>query len=92
MIASFKHRGLKRLYEYDDKRGVSAAHVDKIKRILARLDEATRISDMGLPGFGLHPLKGELKGLWAVKISGNWRIVFRFQQGNAYDVDYIDYH
>jgi proteic killer suppression protein len=92
VIASFKHQGLKRLYEYDDKRGVSAAHVDKIKRILARVDEATRISDMGLPGFGLHPLKGRLKGLWAVWVSGNWRIVFRFQNGNAYDVDLIDYH
>ena len=92
MIASFKHLGLKKLYEYDDKRGVSAAHVGKTKRILTRLDEATRISDMALPGFGLHPLKGRLKGLWAVRVSGNWRIVFRFQNGNAYDVDLVDYH
>ncbi len=92
MIASFKHRGLKRLYEHDDKRGVSAAHVDKIKRILARLDEATEIRNMALPGFDLHPLKGKLKGFWAVSVSGNWRIVFRFENGNAYDVDLIDYH
>ncbi len=92
MIASFKHRGLKRLYEHDDHRGVSAAHVAKIKRILARLDEATQVRNMGLPGFGLHPLKGSFTGLWAVWVSGNWRIVFRFEDGNAYDVDLIDYH
>lgn len=92
MIASFKHRGLKRLYENDDYRGVSLAHVDKIKRILARLDEAADIRNMALPGFQLHPLKGKLKGLWAVSVSGNWRVVFRFENGNAYDVDLIDYH
>lgn len=92
MIASFKHRGLKRLYENDDHRGVSLAHVDKIKRILARLDEAADIRNMALPGFQLHPLKGKLKGLWAVSVSGNWRVVFRFENGNAYDVDLIDYH
>jgi proteic killer suppression protein len=92
VIASFKHRGLKRLYENDDHRGVSLAHVDKIKRILARLDEATGIRNMALPGFQLHPLKGKLKGLWAVSVSGNWRVVFRFENGNAYDVDLIDYH
>lgn len=92
MIASFKHRGLRRLYENDDHRGLSAAHVDKIKRILARLDEAAAVRNMALPGFGLHPLKGKLKGLWAVSVSGNWRIVFRFENGNAYDVDLVDYH
>ena len=92
MIASFKHRGQRRLYEEDDHRSVSAAHVDKIKRILARLDEAADVRNMALPGFGLHPLKGKLKSLWAVSVSGNWRIVFRFEKGNAYDVDLIDYH
>jgi proteic killer suppression protein len=92
VIASFKHRGLRRLYRQDDHRGVSAAHVGKIKRILARLDEATEVGNMALPGFDLHPLKGKLKGLWAVSVSGNWRIVFRFENGNAYDVDLTDYH
>ncbi|HEU4342761.1 MAG TPA: type II toxin-antitoxin system RelE/ParE family toxin [Candidatus Binatia bacterium] len=92
MIASFKHRGLKRLYEHDDHRGLSPDHVDKIKRILARLDEATVVQNMALPGFDLHPLKGKLKGLWAVSLSGNWRIVFHFENGNAYRVDLIDYH
>jgi proteic killer suppression protein len=92
VIASFRHPGLKRLYEYDDHRGVLAAQVDKIKRILARLDEAADVRNMGLPGFGLHPLKGKFKGFWAVSVSGNWRIVFRFERGNAYDVDLVDYH
>ena len=92
MIQSFKHRGLKRLYEDDDHRGLSPAHVDKIKRILARLDEAADVRNMVLPGFGLHSLKGKLKGLWALSVSGNWRIVLRFEKGHAYDVDLVDYH
>lgn len=92
MIASFRHRGLKRLFEHDDHRGLSAAHVEKIKRVLARLDEATEVRNMALPGFALHPLKGKFKGLWAVSVSGNWRVVFRFERNNAYDVDLVDYH
>jgi proteic killer suppression protein len=92
VIQSFKHRGLKRLYDDDDHRGLSSAQLDKIKCILARLDEATDVRNMALPGFGLHPLKGKLKGLWAVSVFGNWRIVFRFEKGNAYDVDLVDYH
>ena len=92
MIASFKHRGLRMLFENDDRRRLAAAQVDKIKRVLARLDEATDIKHMALPGFGLHPLKGNLKGSWAVSVSGNWRIIFRFEKSNAYDVDLVDYH
>jgi proteic killer suppression protein len=92
VIASFKHRGLKRLYEHDDRSGLSAGHVEKIKRVLARVDEASKVNDMALPGFELHPLKGKLKGRWAVSVSGNWRIVFRFENGNACDVDLVDYH
>jgi len=80
------------LFEEDDPRRLSAAQVDKIKRVLARLDEATDIKYMALPGFGLHPLKGDLKGFWAVSVSGNWRIIFRFEKSNAYDVDLVDYH
>ena len=91
MIASFRHRGLKMFFENDDPRRVSSVHVDKIKRILARLDEATEIKQMALPGFALHPLKGNLKGFWAVSVSGNWRIIFRFENSNAYDVDLVDY-
>ena len=80
------------LYEENDLRRLPPAHVDKIKRILARLDEATDVKHMALPGFKLHPLKGDLKGFWAVWVSGNWRIIFRFENSNAYDVDLIDYH
>jgi proteic killer suppression protein len=71
---------------------LSPSQVDKIKRILARLDESTEVRNMALPGFGLHPLKGKLKGFWAVSVSENWCIVFRFENGNAYDADLIDYH
>ncbi len=80
------------LYEENDLRRLPPTHGDKIKRILARLDEATNIKHMALPGFKLHPLKGDLKGFLAVWVSGNWRIIFRFENGNAYDVDLIDYH
>ena len=92
MIASFRHRGLRALFENDDKRRIGASRVEKIKRTLARLDEATEIEHMALPSFELHPLRGNLKGYWAVSVSGNWRIIFRFENSNAYDVDLIDYH
>ena len=92
MIRSFRHRGLKRLYERGDRSRVGAGHADKVERILARLDEAASVQGMALPGFRLHPLKGDLRGFWAVSVSGNWRIVFRFDSGQAYDVDMIDYH
>lgn len=92
MIQSFRHRGLRRLYEDDDRSRVYQDHVPKLRRILTQLKYATRIEDMGLPGFGLHPLRGDLRGFWAVKVSGNWRVIFRFEEGDAYDVDYVDYH
>lgn len=92
VIESFRHKGLRKLFEDDDRRKVPAAHGDKIGRILARLNEAVRVQDMRLPGHRLHPLKGELAGFWSVSVSGNLRIVFRFESGAAYDVDLIDYH
>jgi toxin HigB-1 len=92
MIASFRHKGLKLLFEKGDRRRVRADQVDKIERVLARLEEATEIGNMNLPGFRLHRLKGDLAGHWSVTISGNWRIVFRFESGDASDVDLIDYH
>ncbi len=73
-------------------KGLSAEIVPKIERILARLDVATRPQMMNLPGLGLHPLKGELKGFWSVWVTGNWRIIFRFDGGHACDVDLVDYH
>ena len=92
MIQSFRHRGLKRLCERDDRKGFPADRVNKIGRILARLDEADEPQKMNLPGFQLHALTGDMKGYWAVSVSGNWRIVFRFEAGHARDVDLIDYH
>jgi len=92
MIRSIRHKGLKHLYEEDDARGVMAEHAEKLRDILARLDAATGIEDLDLPGFRLHPLKGELKGSWAVTVRANWRVVFRFAEGEVLDVDYLDYH
>jgi toxin HigB-1 len=92
MIRHFRHRGLKRLYESDDRREVSPQHADKIARILARLDEATRPQELNLPGFRLHPLKGDLAGYWSITVSANWRIIFRFEGGGATNVDLVDYH
>ena len=92
MIQSIRHKGLKRLYEEDDPRGVIPVHVDKLRDVLARLDAATGNTDMDLPGFRPHALKGELKGYWAVTVRANWRVIFRFIEGQAFDVDYVDYH
>jgi proteic killer suppression protein len=92
MIRSIRHKGLQRLYEDDDPRGVIAEHVVKLRDILARLDAASTAADMDLPGFRLHPLKGEFKGFWAVTVRANWRVIFRFADGDVLDVDYVDYH
>lgn len=92
MIENFKHKGLKQLFQEDHRRKMPAAHSEKIMRILARLSEARQVQDMSLPGYRLHPLKGNLAGFWSVSVSGNWRIVFRFDDGTAKDVDLIDYH
>lgn len=92
MIRGFRHRGLKRLFEDDDRSKVNAQDVEKLRRILARLNQSRAPGDMDAPGFRLHPLKGELKGFWAVTVRANWRVIFRFQGEDAADVDLIDYH
>ncbi len=92
MIVGFRHKGLKLLFEKGDRRRVSPDFVRKVERILARLEEASEVGNMDLPGFRLHPLKGDLAGFWSVTVSGNWRIVFRFESSHAGDVDLIDYH
>jgi len=92
MINRFRHRGLKRLYEEDDRRGINAEHVEKVRRILAQLKSSSRPEDMDLPGYKLHPLKDDLAGFWSVTVRANWRTIFRFQDGDAADVDLIDYH
>jgi len=92
MIASFRHRGLKALYEGRTPRWVAPAHVAKLRDILAALDLSRGPEGMDLPGFRLHALKGGLKDHYAVSVSGNWRVTFRFEDGAAADVDYVDYH
>ncbi len=92
MIIRFRHKGLRLLYEKGDHRGVTPEYIAKVERILARLDESTGPVNMDLPGFRLHQLKGDLTGSWSVSVSGNWRIVFRFEGGHVCDVDLIDYH
>ena len=92
MTLGFRHRGLRRLYEEDDRRGLNPEHVEKIRRVLARLDQATGPSDLDLPGYRLHPLKKNMAGTWSITIRANWRITFRFEGENVTDVDYLDYH
>jgi len=92
MIRSIRHRGLRRLYEENDPRGVMAEHAEKLRDILARLEAARVVTDMDLPGFRLHPLRGNLRGYWAVTVRANWRVIFRFADGEASEVDYVDYH
>ena len=92
MIKSFKHKGLQKFFETGVQTGIRPQHKQKLRIRLTALDTATCIEDMDLPGFRLHQLKGRKKGLWAIDVSKNWRIVFKFQDGNAYIVDYEDYH
>lgn len=92
MIENFRHKGLKRLFENDDPKGVNAEHVRKIKQILALLDAAQKVADLAFTTFRLHPLKGDLKGFYSLTVRANWRIIFRFDNGKASDVDLVDYH
>jgi len=92
MIKSFKHKGLKIFFETGSTKGIKQDHKQKLRIRLAALDTATSIEDMDLPGYRLHSLKGNKKDLWAIDVSKNWRVVFRFEDGNAYVVDYEDYH
>lgn len=92
MIGSFRHRGLKRLFEDDDQSRVSAEHAGRLRLILAALDAAEKVEDLDIHTFRLHPLKGDLRGFWAVTVRANWQITFRFEQGKVTDVDLVDYH
>jgi proteic killer suppression protein len=91
MIKTIRHKGLKRLFEDGDPRGVNPEHVERLRDILATLHAAPNVTHMDLPGFRLHPLKGQMKGFWAVTVRANWRVIFRFDR-DAEDVDYVDYH
>jgi proteic killer suppression protein len=92
MITSFRHKGLKRLYEHGDRSGIRADLIRRVENILATLDSAESPQALDLPGYRLHPLKGDRKGFWAVTVRANWRIIFRFESGDARNVELIDYH
>lgn len=92
MIKSFRHKGLRRFYETGGTAGIQASHAKRLRLQLAALDSAQSIEDMNVPGYALLLLKGELRGRWAVSVSGNWRLTFEFRDGNAYVLDYEDYH
>lgn len=92
MIGSFRHKGLRRFYEDDDRSKLPAEMTDRIATILAVLDAATDTEAMNRPGFRLHPLKGDLKGFWSITVRANWRIILRFEGGTVLDLDFLDYH
>jgi proteic killer suppression protein len=92
MIRNIRHKGLATLYQDDETRGVHQAHVKRLRQILALLDSATTLADMDAPGLRLHPLRGDLQDFYSLTVSGDWRVIFRFENGDALDVDYLDYH
>ncbi|CAB5091501.1 HigB toxin protein [Olavius algarvensis associated proteobacterium Delta 3] len=92
MIQKFKHKGLKQLFEKGSLSGVNPKHQKRLRLILALLETAETIQDLDLPGLNLHELKGKRKGTWSLYVSGNWRVTFRLEQGDALDVNYEDYH
>ncbi|HDZ61729.1 MAG TPA: peptidase [Nitrospirae bacterium] len=92
MIESFVHKGIEDYFYDGTKKGIKPQHTRKLADILDRLDAARDIKDMRYPGSDLHQLKGKKKGLWAVKVTGNWRVIFSFKEGIAENIDYLDYH
>lgn len=92
MIRSFAHKGLERFYQTGSKSGIQAKHAARVRLILSNLDQAEGFEDMDLPGLVLHELKGQRKGVWAVRVSGNWRVTFRFAGHDVEVVNYEDYH
>ena len=92
MITSFRHKGLRQFYETGSKAGIQAQQAGRLRLILSRLDTAKEPRDMNLPGLRLHPMSGDLAGCWSVSVSGNWRVIFRFDGQDVCDVDCLDYH
>ena len=92
MILNFRHKGLERFFSKSDYRGIPAQYAARLERLLDRLDAALKPDDMSLPGYRFHPLKGDRKGTYAVSVSGNWRLTFRFAGEDAADIDLEDYH
>ena len=92
MIRAFKHKGLEKFFTTGKKSGIQAQHAERLRVILGRLGAATAPADTNLPGLDLHQLKGDRKGTWSVKVSGNWRLTFTFVGKDVDAVDYEDYH
>ncbi|MCW5969272.1 MAG: type II toxin-antitoxin system RelE/ParE family toxin [Blastocatellales bacterium] len=92
MIRTIRHKGLRKYYETGSTSGIQAAHAGRLRLQLGALETAQIIQDMDIPGFRLHPLKGKLKGRWAISVSGNWRLTFEFKDGDVHLLDYEDYH
>ncbi len=93
MIKSFNHKGLKEFFLTGNTKGIQSEHINKLRTILSTLNSAVSVDDISkFPTFKLHPLKGTMKGLWAITVNGNWRITFKFEDENVYIVDYMDYH
>ena len=92
MIQSFKHKGLKRLHDKGDTSLIRTDLLETVREILSLLEAASSPQALNLPGYRLHPLKGDLKGFWAVTVRANWRIIFQFEAGDAYNVELTDYH
>jgi len=92
MIKSFKHKGLEKFYRSGTTKGIQASHVRKLRMQLAALDTAQTIGDMDIPGYRLHQLTGDRKGIWSITVNANWRLTFEFTDGNVYVLNYEDYH
>ena len=92
MIKSFKHKGLEKFYESGSTRGIQTNHAKKLRMQLAALDTAHSIDDIDIPGYRLHQLTGDRKGIWTITVNANWRLTFEFEEGNVYILNYEDYH
>jgi len=92
MIKSFKHKGLEKFYGRGSTKGIQANHVKKLRMQLAALDTAQSIDDMDIPGYRLHQLTGDRRGIWTITVNANWRLTFEFEEGNVYILNYEDYH
>lgn len=92
MIKTFMHKGLEEFFNFGTTRGIQSSHANKLRMQLAALNTATTVEDMNIPGYRLHPLRGDRKGIWSITVNGNWRVTFEFIDADAYIVNYEDYH